>query len=523
MIAKLNPGRERAEPPRPENRAVASESPTEIAELADQVQHLAGNLELGDNAYELIRVSSNIVFENPEDQIVARVASNHIRTWGIAARLAECRQLARLGAPFLPPLRDEVFRLPAGGRVTFWQLAEYDVDLDSHDLAVLAAGSHRVQTSLPLNEWRPQMRRPGLLASLAAGGREGLPAAIGDRLRNLYDQRFGELVSLWQELDPPTTLIHGDFNASNVVRLDGRLLMCDPDNLCRGPVEVDLAKIRASCQQLGSDCWDKLLADYPLDYNPELLDKIVRVEEVQSVMWSTAFWRSRPAVQAEIQRHLDELDQPAANPVQSRTRTHPNGETDPGEPLARTQADWNCLVAELIESIRRLRTDRTHPNFVDGLPVAIDGRQLPLDQLAVIQVTTPQTLAIHPFRPANRAAIVAAIRTNQQPGWELDDDGRTIKLLTTPTDDQRQRLVDQLVVRHKTQLDQLHHQHDSRRASLTTTQQARLDQLYRDTRQQMQRIVERRRQEIIQSTEPAPSPTMARQAIESAQPDDHST
>ena len=108
MIAKLNPGRERADPPRPEGRPVASESPTEIAELADQVQHLAGNLELGDNAYELIRVSSNIVFENPEDQIVARVASNHIRTWGIAARLAKCRQLAQLGAPFLPPLRDEV-------------------------------------------------------------------------------------------------------------------------------------------------------------------------------------------------------------------------------------------------------------------------------------------------------------------------------------------------------------------------------------------------------------------------------
>ena len=149
------------------------------------------------------------------------------------------------------------------------------------------------------------MRRPSLLASLVAGEREGLPAAVGDRLRNLYEQRFGELVLLWQELDPPTTLVHGDFNASNIVRLDGRLLMCDPDNLCLGPVEVDLAKIKASCQQLGPDCWDKLLADYPLDYNPKLLDKIVRVEEVQSVMWSTAFWRSRPAVPVEIQRHLD--------------------------------------------------------------------------------------------------------------------------------------------------------------------------------------------------------------------------
>ncbi len=475
-------------------------------DLVDQLRQLSADLSLGGADYELIQVSSNAVFESPKDRVVARVASDHVRTWGIAARLAECQQLAEAGAPFLTPLRSEVFRLPGGGRATFWPLAAHDLDSDGHDLAALATATHQVEPPMPLNEWRPQMRRPGQLASLAIGLREGLPPALGEHLRNTYDRRLRDLILYWQQLGPSTTLIHGDFSPSNIVGLDGQLLMCDPDNLCRGPVEADLAKIKLDCQQLGQGGWDQFLASYKLDYDDELLDKIFRVNEIGALMWSTAFWQSRPDVRSELEDRLDSLDQKDAG--QSAELTTPN------QALAEAQSAADYLAAELIESIRQLRTDQPHPGMVDNTPVTNQEGSWPINRLAVVEIAGPRNLLIRPFDRADTVAIAAAILSSQQSGWQLAEEGFGLNLTIPPTDERKQQLVSQLRNYHQASLNQLRRQYHEDRGRLDPQNRAEAEQIYQVVEGQMRRIVADRQQAIVSATCPQPSPVMARRAAQ---------
>ena len=474
------------------------------AGLADRVRQLSLDLGLGGGDYELIQASSNTVFENPKDRVVARVASDHVRTWGIAARLAECQQLAEAGASFLTPLRPEVFQLPGGDRTTFWPLAVHDLELNGHDLAALATATHQVEPPMPLNEWRPQMRRPGQLASLAAGLREGLPPAFGDQLRDIYDRRLRDLVLYWQRLDPPTTLIHGDFSPSNIVGLDGELLMCDPDNLCRGPVEADLAKVKLDCQALDPASWDQFLASYQLDYDAELLDKAFRVNEVGALMWSTALWRSSPAVRSGFEDRLSSLGQ--EGPTQA-----PETAT-PAQVLAETQSTADYLAAELIESIRQLRTDQPHPGMVDNTRVASSESNHSINRLAVVELAGAENLLIRPFDPADIGGIAAAILANQQHGWQLAEEGSSLNLTIPATNERKQQLVGHLRNYHQASLNQLRRQYHKDRDRIDPQNWAEAEKIYQTAEKQMQRIVTDRQQAIINASRPEPSPAMARLA-----------
>ena len=489
----------------PVGRLSPERQPASI-DLADRVRQLSADLGLGGADYELIQVSSNTVFENPKDRVVARVASDHVRTWGIAARLAECQQLAEAGAPFLIPLRSEVFQLPGGDRTTFWPLAVHDLDPNGHDLAALATATHQVEPPMSLNEWRPQMRRPGQLASLAAGLREGLPPAFGDQLRDIYDRRLQELVLYWQQLDPATTLIHGDFSPSNVVRLDGELLMCDPDNLCRGPVEADLAKIKLDCQALDPVSWDQFLASYQLDYDAELLDKVFRVNEVGALMWSTDLWQSRPAVRSGFEDRLSSLEQEGPDQL-PETAT-------PAQVLAETQSTADYLAAELIESIRQLRTDRPHPGMIDNTLVTNQEGSRSVNRLAVVELAGAQNLLIRPFDPADIGVIAAAILANQQPGWQLAEEGTSLNLTIPPTDERKQQLVAHLRNYHQASLSQLRRQYHKDRGRIDPQNWAEAEKIYQAAEEQMRRIVTDRRQAIVSATCPQPSPVMARRAAQ---------
>lgn len=490
----------------PSTPLAASEAQPPIADLAGRVREAATALGFGDGRYDLIQASTNIVFENLKDRAVARVASDHIRTWGIAARLDECQQLAAAGAPFLTPLRSEVFRLAGGERATFWPLASYGVDLNGHDLASLASATHRVEPPIHLNEWRPQLRRPGQLRSLEAGVKAGLPEADASQLRGIYDRRLQDLVLHWQQADPPTTLLHGDLSPRNVIRLHGQLLMCDPDNLCQGPVEADLAQIKLNCHQLGPDCWQQFLASYPLDYDQKLLDKAFAVGQIGALMWLTHLWQSDPETQAQIKQGIDQL-------VQDEIESFPES-VSAEQKLAEAKADADYLAAELIESVRQLRTDQPHPGMVDN--IAVDGAGgRSINQLAVVKLAGSENLAIEPFDPADIEAIARALLAASHAGWRLDKTDSKIGLEIPATDERKQQAIDQLQMRLQASLSRLHRQQQKTIERLDPACRIEGNQIYGAVEKQMRWIAADRRQTIIDAVRPKTSPTLARLAAES--------
>ena len=471
------------------------------ADLAHQVRGLSADLGFGSGNYGLIWASSNAIFENPTNRVVARVASNRLRTWGVAARLDECHRLARAGAPLLQPLRESVFQLDGGDRVTFWPLADYDIKVNGADLADLALATHRVEPPIPLNEWRPQLRRPGQLASLAVGIEEGLPAEAASCLQSVYDRRLRDLVLYWQGLDPPTTLVHGDFSPANIVRLDGQLKMCDPDSLCLGPVEADLAKIKLDCQQLAPSAWEQFLANYDRDFDQPLLDKIFAVNQIGGLMWSTRFWRSDEEVRADIRRQIDGLAAEVSG--QSLERLSPK------EQIAEVSAEADYLAAELIESIRQLRSDQPHPGMVDQIRV---GNQTDpsINELAVVELAGPQTLLVKPFDWANLNQIAAAISASLP--WKMELSESCLSLDIPPTDPRKRQLLDRLQSHYQASQNQLHRQHQRVVSQLEPRLRLEANQIYQRVKDRMQRIVDDRRHTIITARRPQTSPVLARRA-----------
>ena len=282
---------------------------TEIDELRRQIQRVASESNLGKSEYDLHMVGNNVVFQNLKDRVVARIAPAYMAPAAVNDNLAECRSLERSGAPVLPALRDEAIELPSGRWVTFWPLAKADPDLNGCKLAKLAGQLHCAQNPIRLVDWTPQQRIKQRLWALESGRRDGLPAEVVERLRQILDKRLEALESAWQRSASAAVPLHGDFYYGNIVELDNRLLLCDLDELCRGPREVDLATIQISCRHyLEPDYWNQFLADYPADYDRGLLKASVDLQTIGAIIWQASFWESRPAARIEFQRRLDNLD-----------------------------------------------------------------------------------------------------------------------------------------------------------------------------------------------------------------------
>ena len=225
--------------------------------------------------------------------------------------LAESRDLNQSGAPVLPPLHDEALKLPAGRWATFWPLAKVNPDLDGHKLAKLATRLHQTSTSTKLKAWTPKQRIKQRLLALESGQRHGLPGEMAEQLRELLDRRLEALESAWQKAAPTTVPLHGDFYYGNIVEFDSRLILCDLDELCHGPREVDLATIQISCRHyLKPDYWKQFLADHPTDYDRDLLEASVDLQTIGVIIWQAGFWGSRPAARTELQRRLDNINDP---------------------------------------------------------------------------------------------------------------------------------------------------------------------------------------------------------------------
>ena len=103
--------------------------------LALQVQQAAVSLGLAGGSYKLIRAGTNDVFVDEKSGVVARVAPNYIARDEVRAKLLDCQELLAAGAPILAPLTDEVVALTGGRHVSFWPLAQIEIELNGREMA----------------------------------------------------------------------------------------------------------------------------------------------------------------------------------------------------------------------------------------------------------------------------------------------------------------------------------------------------------------------------------------------------
>jgi len=92
----------------------------------------------------------------------------------------------------------------------------------------------------------------------------------------------------------------------------------------------------------------------------------------------------------------------------------------------------------LEEDLAGIRTGRASPALVEKLPVEYYGTQLPLLQLASINVPEPRSLMIRPFDASSLKAIERAIRTSDL-GLNPNNDGKAIRLNLPPLTEERRR------------------------------------------------------------------------------------
>ena len=284
-------------------------SSPDIASLAGQVRELARGLGFGIGHYHLIRISSNIVFGNEDDQLVARVAPRRVRPQDLEAKLTLCQHLADTGMPILPPRRTSPVQLADSRWVTFWPRAEDNLELKGCDFAALAEACHRLRPLPALDLWTPANWIDARHVLLRAGIAAGMPRDIVDRLHDLLEKRFQLLEASYEQSATPATLIHGDLCCDNIVRFRGELLLCDFDSIALGPPEKDLANILVDCRRfLGMRCWEQFITAYPLVYDKQLLESVVSTKELGDCIWLASLWASRPDSRGELIRRLESLD-----------------------------------------------------------------------------------------------------------------------------------------------------------------------------------------------------------------------
>ena len=283
-----------------------------ITNLVQQVGELSRGLGFGAGHYRLIRIGSNIVFGNEDNQLVARVAPQRVQLQDLETKLTLCQHLADSGLPILPPHQASPARLTDGRPVTFWPLAQDNLKLEGGDFASLAEACHRLRPLPSLDSWTPAQWIASRHVLVNVGIAAGLPRDIVDRLHGLLEEKFQFLKASYEQSATPVTFIHGDLCCDNIVRFKNKLLLCDFDSIALGPPEKDLANILVDCRRfLQMRCWQQFIEAYSLAYDKQLLENIAATKELGDCIWLASLWDARPDSREELLWRLNSLDDPA--------------------------------------------------------------------------------------------------------------------------------------------------------------------------------------------------------------------
>jgi len=102
---------------------------------------------------------------------------------------------------------------------------------------------------------------------------------------------------------------------------------------------------------------------------------------------------------------------------------------------------FELAIAHFEEELKKVRTGRAHPGQLEGIKVEVYGSLMPINQVANITAPEAQLLQVTPFDPSNIQAISAAIRSNQNLGFNPSDDGRVVRIPVPALTEERRKLL----------------------------------------------------------------------------------
>jgi ribosome recycling factor len=116
-------------------------------------------------------------------------------------------------------------------------------------------------------------------------------------------------------------------------------------------------------------------------------------------------------------------------------------EINPDKIISDAKEEMKKAVEKFDEEMRKIKTGRAHPSLLDGIKVFAYDSEIPLNQLALISVSSPSELIVEPFDPNIRPAIEKAIL---QSGRDLvpQSDGKIIRIKIPPlTQETRENIL----------------------------------------------------------------------------------
>jgi ribosome recycling factor len=114
---------------------------------------------------------------------------------------------------------------------------------------------------------------------------------------------------------------------------------------------------------------------------------------------------------------------------------------NPDKVISDAKEEMRRAVEKFDEEMRKVKTGRAHPSLLEGIKVFAYDSEVPLNQLALISVSSPSELIVEPFDQNVRASIEKAIL---QSGRDLvpQSDGKIIKIKIPPlTQETRENLL----------------------------------------------------------------------------------
>ena len=116
-------------------------------------------------------------------------------------------------------------------------------------------------------------------------------------------------------------------------------------------------------------------------------------------------------------------------------------EINPDKVISDAKEEMKRAVEKFEEEMRKVKTGRAHPSLLEGIKVFAYDSEIPLNQLALISVSSPSELIVEPFDPNIRPAIEKAIL---QSGRDLvpQSDGKIIRIKIPPlTQETRENIL----------------------------------------------------------------------------------
>lgn len=253
-------------------------------------------------ALDLLRIGNNYVYADTANQLAIRVSIAPAEALALLAFNEKLVQLAQAGAPIVAPSQVEPIELATGHLATLWPLGRPPEPDPAVSLAPTLSTLHQVdhRVSLPTSSGFGRARR-----RLAAARDLGVPASMIDELGERLD-KLGTQFPTWAA----TRLVHGDAHTGNIVRLDGRHLLVDLDDLALGCPEIDLAPARISYRRFNvmAGDWPSFLAAYGSPVDLDLVDWFGRLRQLTMMSWLFTLWNERQESRSEIYHRMATLD-----------------------------------------------------------------------------------------------------------------------------------------------------------------------------------------------------------------------